>query len=153
MSLFPLAARAADREPNEGVESRQFFLLRAEDTGGQLALSEGTVFSGHVPPPHVHHNEDEAFYVLEGELTIQAGERRYRATPGTVVFLPRDIPHGITVETEQARVLNLLAPAGLEEFLEQIAGLMAGDPAAFLAKRQELMARYGLEDVPLPSPE
>ena len=87
MSLFPTAVRAADREPNEGVESRQFFLLRAEDTGGQLALSEGVVHRGHVPPPHVHRNEDEAFYVLEGEPTILAGTNVYRAKAGTIVSL------------------------------------------------------------------
>ncbi|HLG72397.1 MAG TPA: cupin domain-containing protein [Chloroflexota bacterium] len=149
MSLFPVAVRAADRDPTEGVESRQFFLLKSADTGGQLALSEGVVHPGQVPPPHVHHNEDEAFYVLAGELTIQAGETRYRATAGTIVWLPREIPHGIAVETDEARVLNLLAPAGLEEFLQQIAGLMS-DPTSFQAKRRELMAQYGIEDVPLP---
>ena len=44
---------------------------------------------GFSPPMHVHHREDESFYILEGELTLQCGERRFRAGTGAFVFLPR----------------------------------------------------------------
>src|SRR5205085_904197 len=75
MTVRPLASRAADRGPVADVESRSAFLVRSEETNGQFSLAEGVLLRDRVPPPHIHHNEDEAFYVLEGELTIMVGDR------------------------------------------------------------------------------
>src|SRR5438552_16494407 len=68
MTIRPLASRAADREPVADVEIRPAFLVRSEETNGQFSLAEGVLLRGRVPPPHIHHNEDESFYVLEGEF-------------------------------------------------------------------------------------
>jgi hypothetical protein len=64
----------------------------------------------------VHHNEDEAFWVLEGELTFEVGEEMIKASPGSFLFGPKDFPHRYTVESGPARTLFLLSPAGFEEF-------------------------------------
>jgi quercetin dioxygenase-like cupin family protein len=147
VALRPLAARAADRVPNDGVESHPLFLIRAENTNGVMSLAEAVVRRGQEPPRHVHHREDEYFYVLEGEMTVRVGDRSFTAAPGTVVFLPRGVPHGFTVETEQARSLAIFTPAGIEGYFDNLLQL-ANDPEALRARRLELHAQYGLEVVP-----
>jgi hypothetical protein len=68
-------------------------------------------------PLHVHHNEDEGFWVLEGELTFEVGEETIKAQPGSFVFGPKDVPHRYTVDSGPARLLYILSPAGFEEFI------------------------------------
>jgi len=87
----------------------------AESTGGAYGLVESLVAPGFSPPLHVHHREDEAFYVLEGDLTMRCGERTFAAGPGAFVFLPREVPHTFVVEGGRpARMLTLLSPGGGE---------------------------------------
>src|SRR5579883_2130474 len=65
----------------------------AEQTGGAFSLPDQTLPPGFTPPPHIHLREDEAFYILEGVLSISCGEQRWQAGPGDFVFMPRGIPH------------------------------------------------------------
>jgi mannose-6-phosphate isomerase-like protein (cupin superfamily) len=98
-------------------------LLRASAmaTGGRFTLFE------EVPPLldtplHVHANEDELFYVLEGEHVFQVGDEEFRAGPGGLVFAPRGIPHSQRrVVPGQGRLLITTAPAGLEGFFRALA--------------------------------
>lgn len=106
---------------------------------------------------HVHHNEDEAFYVLEGEMPFYVGEETIKAGPGSFLFGRRDVPHAYTVDSGPARLLILLTPAGFEDLIRE-----TSEPAKSLtlappleeppdeAKMEELMAiaaRYGNEIV------
>lgn len=91
---------------------------RAEDTGGALGLVEGSFYEGFGPPLHVHSREDEAFYVMEGEIRFRRGEEEFVAGPGTWVWGPRGIPHAFKVESESARALVLVTPGGLERMFE-----------------------------------
>src|SRR5947209_19450059 len=75
------------------------FLATGQETQGQFALMECSARKGNVPPPHIHHREDEVFYVLEGEMTFSVGDRTIKATPGTMVFLPRDVVHSFVIES------------------------------------------------------
>jgi mannose-6-phosphate isomerase-like protein (cupin superfamily) len=87
----------------------------ADSTGGAFGLVESLIAPGFSPPLHVHHREDESFYILEGEVTMQCGEKRFRASAGAFVFLPRDVPHTFVVEGDRpARMLTLLTPGGGE---------------------------------------
>jgi len=70
---------------------------------------------GEEAPLHVHHNEDGAFWVLEGELTFEVGEETIKASPGSFLFGPKDVTHCYTVESGPARMLFLLSPPGFEE--------------------------------------
>jgi mannose-6-phosphate isomerase-like protein (cupin superfamily) len=89
----------------------------AEMTGGAFGLVESWVAPGSSPPLHVHHREDEAFWVLDGELTFRCGDRTFSAGPGSFTFLPRDVPHTFVVEGDTpARLLTLLTPGGCERF-------------------------------------
>lgn len=81
-----------------------------EETQGQFALIEAVVRKGNAPPRHVHDREDEAFYVLEGETTVSVVDRSTAATPGTMIFLPRDIAHSFVIESEHLRALILSRP-------------------------------------------
>jgi quercetin dioxygenase-like cupin family protein len=67
------------------------------------------------PPLHMHHNEDETFYVLEGEVTILVGDERTDLSAGDYLFGPREIPHAYVVRSERARMLVTASPAGVEQ--------------------------------------
>jgi hypothetical protein len=77
-----------------------------------------------MPPLHVHHRDDETFYVLEGELTLFVGDRQIAVSEGHATLAPRSVPHAYRVESEQAGWLVINNPAGFEEFLRA-----ASDPA------------------------
>src|SRR5918997_3750609 len=87
-----------------------------KETDGRYTLIEVLEPEGE-QPFHVHHREDEGFWVLEGELTVEVGEETINDAPGAFVFGPKDIPHRYTVESGPARMLFLLSPAGFEEFI------------------------------------
>jgi quercetin dioxygenase-like cupin family protein len=80
---------------------------------------EGVLAKGAEPPPHVHHREDESFFVLEGSLVVRVGDEVFSASPGSFVFCPGDVPHLLTLESEQVRMLTLVTPAGLESVLRR----------------------------------
>src|SRR5690242_4531832 len=90
-----------------------------ETTGNHLFLMESLEMPvGLASPYHVHRNEDEAFYVLDGELAVVVDGEWLTAGPGTYVYGPRNIPHGFkVVGTTPARMLLLCAPAGFERFV------------------------------------
>lgn len=106
--------------PEEGqaiwfLSNRMTVKATAASTGGAYGLVESLIAPGFSPPLHVHHREDESFWVLEGEVTMQCGDRTFRAGPGSFVFLPRDVPHSFVVEGDApARMLTLLTPGGGE---------------------------------------
>jgi mannose-6-phosphate isomerase-like protein (cupin superfamily) len=65
---------------------------------------------------HVHHDEDDAFYVIEGELTFFLGDETVKAPPGTFVLVPPGVEHGFRNDGERAvRMLNIHAPAGFDQ--------------------------------------
>jgi mannose-6-phosphate isomerase-like protein (cupin superfamily) len=106
--------------PGEGqaiwfLRNRMTIKATAQSTGGAFGLVESLIAPGFSPPLHVHHREDESFWVLEGELTMKCGEQTFRAAAGAFVFLPRGVPHTFVVESDTpARMLTLLTPGGGE---------------------------------------
>jgi mannose-6-phosphate isomerase-like protein (cupin superfamily) len=96
-----------------------------DDTAGAYTLLEQTAPPLFGPPLHVHHGEDEAFYILEGALHLVCGDQSFDAGPGSFVMLPRGIPHAFQVGDNGARLLQITSPAGFESFAHEV-----GDPAA-----------------------
>ena len=94
-------------------------LLKAtsDTTAGRVAVIEQLAPMGSGSPLHVHHNEDEWFYVIDGELTFWVGGQVISAPAGSFVYGPRDIPHTFMVSSEQARFLLVTEPAGFEGFM------------------------------------
>jgi quercetin dioxygenase-like cupin family protein len=122
-------------------------LVSTSDTNGMLGAIEVAGPSGSVPPLHVHHREDEAFYVLEGEYTVFVGDDVIAASPGSWVWGPRDVPHGYQIRSERGRHLSLLTPGGFEAFFEEVAAIATpeADPRSQLSTLTEIAARYGVE--------
>jgi quercetin dioxygenase-like cupin family protein len=86
------------------------------DTGGALAVMEQRARRGFSPPRHIHRGEDTALMVLDGALTISIGDRISTLGAGEMVWLPRDVAHTFRVDSEEARLLEILTPAGFEQF-------------------------------------
>ena len=81
---------------------------RAADTGGAFGLVEGSFPEGFGPPLHIHHREDEGFYVLEGEIRFRQGDDEFVAGRGTLVWGPRGVPHAFKVQPGGARALVIV---------------------------------------------
>lgn len=134
------------------------FLATGEQTGGAYVLSEARVLPGGGPPPHIHHREDEAFFVLEGEITFTLGGRKVVAKPGTFIQGPRGIPHAFKNESHvPARMLILVTPPGFEKFMAEIAQPVPSFDSPPVpvtpADIQKLLAvapNYGIEILPPP---
>jgi quercetin dioxygenase-like cupin family protein len=125
-------SRIFTREPGEGEALWWFGVLAtikatAEQTGGRFALVEILAPDGYEGVLHVHHFEDEGFYILEGEMTFYVGEQTIKAHPGSFLFGPKDVPHAFTVDSGPARLLFVLSPAGLEAGIREM-----GEPARSL---------------------
>jgi quercetin dioxygenase-like cupin family protein len=125
--VSPIALRA-----NEGEAIWAFGCLitvkaAGETTASRAMVTENLAARGAGSPLHVHHREDEWFYVTEGELTFWVGGEVIVAPAGSFVYGPRGIPHTFTVSSEEARFLLVTEPAGLEGMLRAL-----GQPAASL---------------------
>lgn len=108
---------------------------------GGLDIVDHRVPSGYAPPTHTHRDQDEVFFVLDGRFTVRCGGQSWQAGPGSLVFLPRGVPHGFSVsEDGPGRTLLLNAPAGFAQVVAEL-----GTPAA----GTELPG----PDVPVPDPE
>ena len=112
--------------PGEGrpFAGREEIVLKATgtETGGTIAFLEATTAPGAGADPHVHHNNDELFYVLEGLMRFQVAERTVEAPPGTFLFVPRGTVHAArNVGTVPARLLAAYVPAGPEREMEAFA--------------------------------
>jgi quercetin dioxygenase-like cupin family protein len=89
----------------------------ASDTAGQMTIVEVTEPPGAEAPLHVHHREDEGFWILEGSVTLQVGDETIEAGPGDYAMGPRDIPHRYTVGPEGCRMLFICVPGGFENLV------------------------------------
>jgi mannose-6-phosphate isomerase-like protein (cupin superfamily) len=138
--------------PGEGKSVRLgglgvVYKLSGAETGGSFALVEQPLEPGTLAaPPHLHHNEDEYSYVLEGEVTVLVGERVIQATPGTLIVKPRGTFHTfLNAGSVPARVLEIIAPAGLEGYFEEVAQLAAAGVSPEDPRRMMLAGKYNVE--------
>ena len=154
------AARAFALAPGEG-EARWWFgtlatiKAAAEQTRGRYALVEILAPARYEGVLHVHHNEDEGFYLVEGEVTLYVGDQTIEMQPGSFAFGPQDVPHAFRVGALPAKLLFLLSPAGLEGFIREVSeptrSLTVPPPPeaapteAEMQRLAEIAARYGGE--------
>ena len=102
----------------------QTIKIGREDTDGQYGLVEVLVPAGVGSPWHVHPEEDEWFYVLDGEVTVWVADTRLSLTAGSFAYGPKGVPHTFYVETGVARMLVGFAPMQFEGFQREV-----GQPA------------------------
>jgi quercetin dioxygenase-like cupin family protein len=119
--------------------------VAGEDTGGVYTVLQEVSPPQGGPPLHLHHREDEAFYVLEGEYEVQCGENKIRAVPGSFILAPREIPHTFrNIGSGPSKVLVIATPAGIEKFFEELSELAKQGPPD-IEKVKEIAERYEIE--------
>jgi len=116
-SLEPVAVRTGEGEARWWFGALAEIKATAADTAGQMTIVEVTEPSGAEAPLHVHRRDDEAFWVLQGDVTFEVGETTIEASAGDYVFGPRGIPHRFTVGDQGCRMLFLLVPGGIEDVI------------------------------------
>ncbi len=103
-------------------------LLSPEQTGNAMALIEFTLPKGAEPPLHIHQNEDESFYILEGELKVRVADSETILKPGEAIFAPRNTPHAFTILSDKIKMLNLITPGKLWGFFNEFSTPITGQP-------------------------
>lgn len=124
-SLKPVTVSAAEGDARWWLGSLAVIKATAADTDGQITIVEITEPAGAEAPLHVHHREDEAFWILEGSVTFEVGSDIIHARAGDYVFGPREIPHRYTVGAAGCRMLFILTPGGFEHVV-----MALSEPAA-----------------------
>ena len=127
-------------------------LLDGEDTGGSFSMMEVVAKPGTEPPYHVHENEDEAFYLLEGRVSVMVDGQIYDMAPGESIFLPRGVPHTFRIRSEVARTILTVTPSGFENYfraighpVESLAIPDAAPPAAnYFERVSRISAQHGV---------
>jgi len=123
----------------------------AEHTGGAIGVLEGTTPAGFAPPPHIHHDADELFYVLGGAFRFLLGEDTVEAPAGSFVYVPRGTVHQPEViGPEPGRVLVAFVPGGQERAFDDFAALAAAGGDLTGEQAQAIARRYHSEFVELP---
>lgn len=125
--------------------------LSANDTDGALCIFDTLRLTRGGPGKHVHHKQDEWFYVTEGEFLFEVGDDRFVLGPGDSAFGPRGVPHAFAMTSEgPGRMLILYQPAGQIEamFEEEAAACKQDDaPADFAAAFAERVKKYDIDVV------
>ncbi len=126
-------------------------------TQGDFSIVDHRVPAGFAPPPHIHHGTDEALYVLDGHLAGFCGNLEWEAAPGSLVFLPRNLPHGFHFFNDgPGRILVITVRDNFDRFIAAL-----GEPARQLvlpppvapdeARVVEVAASYNIEVLPSPA--
>ena len=149
-SLYPYILQANEGEAIWYRAARMTLKATSESTGGALSLVEVLFPPDFGPPLHVHHRDDEMFYILEGSFLFKCGDELFEAGSGSFVFLPRGIPHSFkNVGETVAKFLVIGTPAGLDQYFVD-----AGTPALGEGLRPQPLdfqqmaaigAQYGME--------
>lgn len=111
-----LSGPRAGRTVTYGAGSSAELKLAGEQSGGDWAVVELLVREGDEPPMHTHTREDETLYVVEGAITAYVGGEKIEVEAGSYAALPKNVPHGFTVRSEQVRLVVTVEPAGAEYF-------------------------------------
>lgn len=105
------------------VDILWILLASSEQTGGSYTLLEQICPQGSGPGPH-YHDQDEAFYILDGEITFVEDGEIIEGVAGSFIFVPRGVVHSFRVKSETARILNSYTPGGFERVIIEL-----GEPA------------------------
>ncbi len=135
--------------------------VSGEQTAGRLLQVRSSDSRGAAPPLHIHHDADETWYVIDGQLTVFVGDERIEAGPGDFVFGPMGVPHAFLVTSQRAESLITFSPAGTkgrmgygvdgffrEAAVPAVPGAAPPDPTdADPEELARLMIHYGIETV------
>jgi len=148
-SALPAAARYLS--PGQGTTYRVLggdvvtFKVVGDDCGGAMTILETVTPPNMGPPPHVHHREEETFYIVEGSFVFHIADRRIMAGQGSVLVAPKGVPHRfVNVGETPGKLLIIVRPSGFEHFMREFATIPCDQPPD-PAKLKEIGDRHGLE--------
>jgi mannose-6-phosphate isomerase-like protein (cupin superfamily) len=138
--------REDDGERADFPRLRNRYILRGDTSDGRFALIEHRIPARALAAPmHTHEHEDEYSFVLAGRLGAQIGDEVVEAGPGELVLKPRGIPHAFwNAGDDETRVLEIISPAGFEQYFAELAPALAGPGQPDLEALAEIRARYSL---------
>ena len=126
-------------------------------TNNALGVVETRLPAGFSPPPHIHHDEDEAFYLLSGRIEAQLGDQKIPAQQGSFLWLPRNVLHGFVVSADgPCTILTITTPAGFAGFVAEVGAATTTtdrlpEPSEpDIPRLVEIAGRYGIEFPPPP---
>ena len=131
-----------------GAGDEYRYLATSRSTDGEYFLVEAIVPPGGGPPSHIQTREEEAFYILEGQLTFYGDGGEIAAGPGTYLNIPKGAKHRFRNNTERtARMLFVFASAGIEGLFEEFSMLDEpdGGPEAALGALNAIGEKYGVQ--------
>ncbi len=96
------------------------YLITTAESGGSYFTLIVDVGPEVGPPPHVHHLEEEQFYVLEGQLNYSVGDQIFEVRTGDFIHIPRGTVHAFKNGPKPSRLLATFAPAGIEGFFREV---------------------------------
>lgn len=107
------------------------FKATGRQTGGAFTVMDQIIQPQGGPPPHIHHREDEAFYVLDGKFIFLYGDTQSEVSAGSFVYIPKRTLHTFkNIDTIPSRLLVTVTPAGLEDFFYAIGSPAKDQPTA-----------------------
>jgi quercetin dioxygenase-like cupin family protein len=115
--MKPVATPSGEGEALWWFGSLAEIKVTAEQTNGLLSILEITEPPNMEGPLHVHHREDEGFWILEGSATFEVGDETIEARAGDFLFGPRDIPHRYSTGPDGCRLLFVMTPGGFENLV------------------------------------
>jgi mannose-6-phosphate isomerase-like protein (cupin superfamily) len=123
--------------------------ISSKDTGGSLCVYDTFRQEKGGPAYHLHHEQDEWFYVMKGEFIVKVGDDEFRLGPGDAAFAPRKIPHAFAKISEgEGQVMVLFQPAGsMEDFFKQMSKLGKEIPKDQESTLKDLWRAHGMEIV------
>ena len=138
--------RREDGERADFPQMRNRYVLDGDGSDGRFALIEHTIPPRTLAAPlHTHEHEDEYSFVLTGRLGVQIGDDVVEGGPGELVVKPRGVPHAFwNPGDEETRVLEIISPAGFEQYFADLAPELVRRGEPDLEARAAIRARYGL---------
>lgn len=123
----PFVVRSGESRFQESTQvgfSPNNIKVSSKDTSGQLAVFEYIGREKGGPPLHIHPNQDEIFFIVEGEYLFQVGKEQYRLKTGDTIFLPRNIPHAFAQTSSTGKLFFMFQPSGkMEDFFRALGAL------------------------------
>ena len=114
----PVSTEPLKKEAYNWLGELAIIHITGKETGGRFSMVELFATKEGEVPWHIHHSEDEGFYVMEGEITVFIEDREIKGRPGDFIFAPKGLPHRYSVDTPgHARVMLTFSPAGFEDFV------------------------------------
>jgi quercetin dioxygenase-like cupin family protein len=145
-AIEPFLGKPEETEAQWFLGCQVWLRAGAAQTGGALAMIEQIVPVGLGSPYHIHHSEDEYFYILEGEIRFFSQGRTWVLGNGGFAFLPRGIAHGFRTEGDTpSRSLIFATPGGFEAFVAELSSPVPPSGPPDLAAVMAVAGRYGLE--------